>query len=148
MEYENRRDADDAYHEMHNKRIGRDDLLKIEVCPCGMAVERRLHLTRTSGLVRHRLLRGASILAERELVMVAVRVVARVAVTEAAIEAIVVTDRSALAVASGPPVVAADLLARAVVPTPRAKTMFALDVSATMIAAIATARGVPMATAK
>ena len=34
MEYESRRDADDAYHEMHNKRIGRDDLLKIEVCPC------------------------------------------------------------------------------------------------------------------
>lgn len=32
MEYESRRDADDAYHEMHNKRIGRDDLLKIEVC--------------------------------------------------------------------------------------------------------------------
>ncbi|CAI6335511.1 unnamed protein product [Periconia digitata] len=30
VEYENRRDADDAYHEMHNKRIGRDDLLKIE----------------------------------------------------------------------------------------------------------------------
>lgn len=32
MEYEDRRDADDAYHEMHNKRIGRDDVLKIEVC--------------------------------------------------------------------------------------------------------------------
>ena len=31
MEYESRRDADDAYHEMHNKRMGRDDLLKIEV---------------------------------------------------------------------------------------------------------------------
>lgn len=31
MEYESRRDADDAYHEMHNKRIGRDDMLKIEV---------------------------------------------------------------------------------------------------------------------
>ena len=34
MEYESRRDADDAYHEMHNKRIGRDDLLKIEVKLC------------------------------------------------------------------------------------------------------------------
>jgi hypothetical protein len=33
VEYESRRDADDAYHEMHNKRIGRDDLLKIEVRP-------------------------------------------------------------------------------------------------------------------
>jgi len=32
VEYESRRDADDAYHEMHNKRMGRDDLLKIEVC--------------------------------------------------------------------------------------------------------------------
>ena len=31
VEYESRRDADDAYHEMHNVRIGRDDLLKIEV---------------------------------------------------------------------------------------------------------------------
>jgi hypothetical protein len=31
VEYEDRRDADEAYHEMHNKRIGRDDILKIEV---------------------------------------------------------------------------------------------------------------------
>lgn len=33
VEYEDRRDADDAYHDMHNKRIGRDDILKIEVSP-------------------------------------------------------------------------------------------------------------------
>ena len=31
MEYESRRDADEAYYEMHNKRIGRDETLKIEV---------------------------------------------------------------------------------------------------------------------
>lgn len=31
VEYEDKRDADDAYHEMHNKRLGRDDILKIEV---------------------------------------------------------------------------------------------------------------------
>jgi len=32
VEYESRRDSDDAYHEMHNKRIGRDrdEVLKIE----------------------------------------------------------------------------------------------------------------------
>ena len=35
VEYEDRRDADDAYHEMHNKRIGRDDMLKIEASPGG-----------------------------------------------------------------------------------------------------------------
>lgn len=41
MEYEDRRDADDAYHEMHNKRLGRDDMLKIEVshsCRYGSAL--------------------------------------------------------------------------------------------------------------
>lgn len=38
VEYEDRRDADEAYHDMHNKRMGRDDLLKIEVskAPLGL----------------------------------------------------------------------------------------------------------------
>lgn len=31
VEYESRRDAEDAYYDMHNKRMGRDDMLKIEV---------------------------------------------------------------------------------------------------------------------
>jgi hypothetical protein len=31
VEYEDRRDADEAYHDMHNRRLGRDDILKIEV---------------------------------------------------------------------------------------------------------------------
>lgn len=31
VEYESRHDAEDAYYEMHNKRMGRDDMLKIEV---------------------------------------------------------------------------------------------------------------------
>jgi len=30
VEYESRRDADDAYHDMHNRRISRDEVLKIE----------------------------------------------------------------------------------------------------------------------
>lgn len=42
VEYESRRDADDAYHEMHNKRIGRDDLLKIEVYPSAKQLHHRL----------------------------------------------------------------------------------------------------------
>jgi len=30
VEYESRRDADDAYHDMHNRRLSRDEILKIE----------------------------------------------------------------------------------------------------------------------
>lgn len=59
MEYESRRDADDAYHEMHNKRIGRDDLLKIEVSYHRQS--RRSKLTCLSGLALLPLLPGASI---------------------------------------------------------------------------------------
>ena len=44
VEYESRRDADDAYHEMHNKRIGRDDMLKIEVCTRGEPLRSDVHL--------------------------------------------------------------------------------------------------------
>lgn len=46
VEYEDRRDADDAYHDMHNKRIGRDDILKIEVSQLPIAaaiVQRSYH---------------------------------------------------------------------------------------------------------
>lgn len=50
VEYESRRDADDAYHEMHNKRLGRDDLLKIEV-PYYAGRSTSTSLTCSSGLV-------------------------------------------------------------------------------------------------
>ncbi|OAG11293.1 uncharacterized protein CC84DRAFT_7576 [Paraphaeosphaeria sporulosa] len=59
VEYESRRDADDAYHEMHNKRIGRDDLLKIEVCSASHVLQ-LVYLTSNSGHAPHPRLRGAS----------------------------------------------------------------------------------------
>ena len=77
MEYESRRDADDAYHEMHNKRIGRDDLLKIEV-----RILKLFHLhdnancISTSGLVHHLRQAGASMQAVRHAVVSALLVAA------------------------------------------------------------------------
>lgn len=61
MEYEDRRDADDAYHDMHNKRIGRDDILKIEVCAGNKALNEAYTDSDCSGRVLRRLHRGASI---------------------------------------------------------------------------------------
>ena len=65
VEYESRRDADDAYHEMHNKRIGRDDLLKIEVYQHWYSMSGLSMLIICSGLVHLPRLLGASILAVR-----------------------------------------------------------------------------------
>ena len=56
VEYESRRDADDAYHEMHNKRIGRDDLLKIEVRPA-LSYLRQEHLLTCDAVGSHSALR-------------------------------------------------------------------------------------------
>lgn len=51
VEYEDRRDADDAYHEMHNKRLGRDDILKIEVHVPSPGLHVKLSNVYLSGLV-------------------------------------------------------------------------------------------------
>lgn len=80
VEYESRRDADEAYHEMHNKRIGRDDLLKIEVRI--KLVDSSKCLTTYSGPGHLLLPRGVSILAVIALAMLLGKAVAR-AVTAA-----------------------------------------------------------------
>lgn len=94
MEYESRRDADDAYHEMHNKRIGRDDLLKIEVSSYQLTME--FELTCDSGLVLHLRLRGVLILAATAPVVsvvaaVTVLLVVIVAVASPRVVAVVIT---------------------------------------------------------
>ena len=79
VEYESRRDADDAYHEMHNKRIGRDDLLKIEVCYNNSCLSQLgLVLTAYSGLGLPHLLLGALTLVASALASVATVSVATV----------------------------------------------------------------------
>lgn len=74
MEYESRRDADDAYHEMHNKRIGRDDMLKIEVPNDSFPKTKQLIIINFSGLVLLPLLPGALTLVV-SLVVIVVQVV-------------------------------------------------------------------------
>lgn len=74
VEYEDRRDADDAYHDMHNKRIGRDDILKIEVSSRQQtqAHDRSLANYNSSGLALPHLLLGASTVATVSVVLAAV----------------------------------------------------------------------------
>jgi len=57
VEYESRRDSDDAYHEMHNFRLNRDESLKIEVCE--RVPLNRNDIDPSSGLVHLHLPTGA-----------------------------------------------------------------------------------------
>ena len=108
---------------MHNKRIGRDDLLKIEVCLLRRAARQRL--TEDSGPVLPRRLPGAS---------------------TRALLASVVSGAPAVRVAvSAPRVAAAHPHAAAGATTPHARTTV---VSATMTAVTATALEAPMETAR
>jgi hypothetical protein len=122
VEYESRRDADDAYHEMHNKRIGRDDLLKIEVCVVAPLSNAPPLLTKgSSGLVRRPLPRGDSIQDAIDLVM-------SVMVVTAAEAAVNVRHHHPVAVVDHPLLVA--------VTTPRARMTAASVIANTMTAAV------------
>lgn len=94
MEYESRRDADDAYHEMHNKRIGRDDVLKVEVGSFLVELISDSRPNPCSGLVLLRPPRGDSILA-----VIVVVTVHRLVVTVRPPPAAAVTTRLAAMIA-------------------------------------------------
>ncbi|PBP16293.1 hypothetical protein BUE80_DR013000 [Diplocarpon rosae] len=78
VEYESRRDADDAYHEMHNKRLGRDDILKIEACCYQGVFVATIANFISSGPEPLLLPHGALILAASASVLVALQVAAAV----------------------------------------------------------------------
>ena len=97
VEYESKRDADDAYHEMHNKRIGRDDVLKIEVRQKMDFYFLNTHANRfSSGHVHLPLLPGDSILAVTERVVL-VKVVPEKVVPEKVVPEKVVPEKVVLA---------------------------------------------------
>lgn len=110
VEYESRRDADDAYHEMHNKRIGRDDLLKIEVRAHQMRHSEAL-LTGNSGPVLRLRLPGdltpaATVLAAASappVVGACLHAVAEATTHRAKMTAVIVTMIDAIATELGAP---------------------------------------------
>lgn len=136
VEYEDRRDADEAYHDMHNKRMGRDDLLKIEVskAPLGRPVSRLSRraniLIPPSGPAPRPLLRGGS-----TATSVAVTVVVTVVV-------IAVTAEGARAAVR---LVVARLARVAALETTHLVRTTGVTATATMTATVATRATVPAA---